>query len=541
MSKSLFRWGFEPSAALSYSVAVASMAAALACGLLLDASLNFTPSLTLFLCAIMFVAWYGGTGPGLLAVLLAIVGYDCFFIDPPHAFALSLKDIQRIILFGIAAIFVVWLTAAQRRAAKSLGRARDDLQNAVQDLARLNDSLEEENAERRRAEQQLRRGQTYLDEAQGLSQTGSFAWNIAKDEIVFSREAYRIFGIDPSAELTVDLIIDRVHPDDRAFIRSQIARALSGERDYDYEHRSLAPDGSIRQIRVRARRVRYETGEEEIVGALADVTATKRAEEALSKAQTELAHATRVTTLGEMSASIAHEVNQPLTAIMVNGDAGLRWLNRAIPDLAEVREALKRMVSEAHRASEVIRRIRDLSKKANPQMSKVDINDIISEALPLIKREALNHRVTLRVDLTPHLAPICGDRIQLQQVIFNLAINGFQALSTVTDRPRQLAIRTQNHDEDQILVAVEDGGVGIDTEASQVLFSPFYTTKPEGMGMGLSICRAIVEAHGGRLWAERNDGPGMTFQFTLCALETPAARPESNGREMPSKQPSPEV
>jgi PAS domain S-box-containing protein len=532
MSNLLSRWRFKPTAALNYSVAVASMAAALAAGLLLDASFNFTPSLTLFLCAIMFVAWYGGTGPGLFAAVLAILAYDYFFIDRPDAFALSLKDFQRVVLFALAAVFVVWLTAAQRATAKSLRRARDDLQTAVQDLARLNDSLEEENAERRRAEQQLRRNQTYLDEAQCLSQTGSFAWNIAREKIVFSKEAYRIFGVDPSVELSVEIVVERIHPDDRAFVQTQISRALNGESEFEHEHRTFAMDGSIRQLRVRARRVKYETGEEEILGAVMDVTVTRKAEEALNKAQTELAHATRVTTLGEMSASIAHEVNQPLTAIMVNGDAGLRWLNRAIPDLAEVREALKRIVSEAHRASEVIRRIRDLSKKANPQMSKLDINDIIGEALPLIKREALNHRVTLRVELAANLPPVCGDRIQLQQVIFNLAINGFQALSTVTDRPRVLSIRTQKHDDDQVLVAVEDVGVGIEPEDSQQLFSPFYTTKPDGMGMGLSICRAIVEAHGGRLWAQRNDGPGMTFQFTLCADEASLEKSENNGRNI---------
>ena len=519
MLKSVSHRWLRPSAVLNYSVAILSIAAAVVIGLMLEAILDFTPSLTLFLCAIMFAGWVGGTGPGLLAVALAILAYDYFFIDPTNPFFSAPKDIQRIILFAVAGGFVVWLTAAQRCATKSLRRARDDLETAFEDLARLNKSLEVENAERKRAEQQLRQSKAYLDEAQRLSQTGSFAWRIANDEIVWSKETYQIFGVDPTVTPKIDTILERIHPDDRALIQNQINRAASGENDFDYEHRLLAPDGSIKQLHVRASRVKYETGEEEIVGALVDVTATRKAEAALNKAQTELAHVTRVTTLGEMSASIAHEVNQPLTAIMVNGNAGLRWLIRDVPDLREVRDALGRIVSDANRASEVMLRIRELSQKASPHMDQLDINGVIGEALTLIRREALNHRVALRVELARDLHPVRGDRIQLQQVIINLAINGFQAQAAVTDRPRALSIRTQECDSDKILVMVQDAGVGVESENSHRLFSAFYTTKPDGMGMGLSICRSIVEAHGGRLWASRNSGPGMTFQFTIPTAE----------------------
>jgi PAS domain S-box-containing protein len=522
MLKSISHRWLQPSAALSYSVAILSIAAAVAIGVVLEVTLDFPPSLTLFLCAIMFAAWIGGAGPGAFAIALSILAYNHFFIDPTDPAFLALKDIQRIILFAVAGGFVVWLTAAQRRATKSLRRARDDLETAFEDLARLNKSLEAENAERKRAEQQLCQSKAYLDEAQRLSQTGSFAWRIADDEIVWSKETYQIFGVDPTVTPTVDNIIERIHHDDRALIQSQIDRAMNGERDFDYEHRVLAPDGSIKQLHVRASRVKYETGEEEIVGALVDVTATRKAEEALNKAQIELAHVTRVTTLGEMSASIAHEVNQPLTAIMVNGNAGLRWLIRDVPNLREVRDALTRIVSDANRASEVMLRIRELSQKASPHMDELDINGVIGEALTLIKREALNNRVMLRVELARDLPPIRGDRIQLQQVIINLAINGFHALAAVSDRPRVLSIRTQGCESHQIQVMVQDVGVGVDLENSHRLFSAFFTTKPDGMGMGLSICRSIVEAHGGRLWASRNSGPGMTFQFTIPAAEAAA-------------------
>ncbi len=519
MLKFLSRFWPPPSVLVDYSVAVLSIAAAVAVGRGLDVSLNFAPSLTLFLCAIMFVAWVGGTGPGLLSLVLAIIAYDHFFIDSADSVFISLKDSQRIVLFAIAGCFVVWVTASQRTATKSLRRARDDLQLAFQDLARLNKSLEVENAERKRAELALRQSQVHLDEAQSLSQTGSFAWRVSACDVVWSRETYRIFGVEPTVTPTIAIALDRIHPDDRTHVQNQIERAENGEQEFDYEHRLIAPDGSVKQLHVRAHRVKHENGEEEIVGALVDVTATRKAEEALNKAQTELAHVTRVTTLGEMSASIAHEVNQPLTAIMVNGNAGLRWLLRDQPELGEVQDVLQRIVGEANRASEVMRRIRDLSQKASPRMVELDINRVIGEALSLLRREALRHRVALRVELAPDLPRICGDRIQLQQVIINLAINGFQALAPVEDRPRVLSIRTEECEPDQVIVMVEDVGIGVAPEDTHRLFGAFYTTKPDGMGMGLSICRAIVEAHGGRLWASPNNGPGMTFRFTIRAAE----------------------
>ena len=253
-------------------------------------------------------------------------------------------------------------------------------------------------------------------------------------------------------------------------------------------------------------------------GVGSDVTAAVRAEqaeEALHKTQMELAHVARVTTLGELAASIAHEVNQPLAAIVINGEVGLRWLDREVPDLAEVREALGGMISNGRRASEIIQRLRALSRKTETQKVALDINDAISEVIPLVQQEVLSHRVSLRLDLAPTLPAVLGDRVQLQQVIINLIVNGMEAMAPVTDRPRELVVRSQLDDSGQVLVAVEDSGVGIDPENAKQLFNAFFTTKPSGMGMGLSICRSIIENHGGRLWASRNAGPGATFQFTL--------------------------
>jgi PAS domain S-box-containing protein len=331
---------------------------------------------------------------------------------------------------------------------------------------------------------------------------------------VWSDEAARIYGYESDTKPSVELVLQRVHPDDIAIVQREIDRARQGEQEFDFELRLMMPDGTIKYVYALAHLLK-DGGSDEIVGALMDITAAKQAQDALSKAQAELAHVTRVTSLGELAASIAHEVNQPLSAIVTNGAAGLRWLDRESPVLDEVRSSLESIIGDAKRASEVIHKIRSFSKKTNPEMTQLHINDVVDEAVSLIKREAFDHRVTMRLQLASGLPSVRGDRIQLQQVIFNLAINGVQAMAMVTDRPRVLFIRTQLLEPDQVLVAVEDGGAGIEPENLNRLFTAFYTTKLNGLGMGLSICRSIIEAHGGRVWASRNADRGMTFQFTI--------------------------
>ncbi|MGE5145255.1 MAG: PAS domain-containing protein, partial [Candidatus Eiseniibacteriota bacterium] len=376
--------------------------------------------------------------------------------------------------------------------------------------------------EQKQALAALRRSEAYLDEAQRLSQTGSFGWNLADGTIVWSKEAYRILDFDERVTPTLDMVLERAHPDDIHIVRDHIDRARRGGQSYDYEHRLLRTDGSVRQIHVRSRLIDYGPGEQEMVGALMDVTAAREAEAALHAAQTQLAHATRMTTLGEMSASIAHEVNQPLAAITTDGQAGLRWLERKTPNVDEATQAMRRVVAEAGRASAVMSRIRSLAKKADLEMAPLDINEVIDEAVMLVRREAQSHHVTLRFELAPALPAVLGDRIQLQQVLINLMINGVQAMATVSDRARDLCVCSGRLDTDQVLVAVRDAGVGVAPENLPRLFAAFYTTKRDGMGMGLSICRSIVEAHGGRVWTAPNDGGGMTFHFTVAAY-APAA------------------
>jgi signal transduction histidine kinase len=429
----------------------------------------------------MFSAWFGGLGPGLFATALSVAGFTYYFV-PPIGFAVAPTDLPRVVLLAVTALFVVWLNVA-----------------------------------RRGTESALRRSEAYLADAQRLSHTGSFGWRIASGNIVWSKETYRIFGVDETVKPTIDLILQCVHPDDRELVLHEIDRAALGKPSYDYEHRLLMPNGAIKHLTVRTHRVKYESGEEELVGALMDVTATRETQKALDTARAELARVARVTALGQMSASIAHEVNQPLAAIATSASAGLRWLTREVPEIGEARACVNHIAEEANRASEIMRSIRDLARRADPEVVALDINAVIDETVALVKQEALNHRVTVQVQLAPELPLVRGDRIQLQQVIINLAINGIQAMVAGIDRARVLTIRTERRESDQVLVAVQDVGIGTEPEGLDRLFAAFYTTKPDGMGMGLSICRSIIEAHGGRVWASRNNGPGMTFQFTLSA------------------------
>jgi PAS domain S-box-containing protein len=257
---------------------------------------------------------------------------------------------------------------------------------------------------------------------------------------------------------------------------------------------------------------------ESVLVSLMDITERNRTQEALQQAQAELAHVTRLTTLGELTASIAHEVNQPLAAIVTNGEACLRWLGYDPPQLGEVRSGLESMIRDGVRASEVVWGLRALSKKTDPQRIRLSLNDVIDQVILLVQREVLNHRVSLRLELARASPLVLGDRVQLQQVTMNLLINGIQAMAAVTDRPRELLVRSQQGEGDHVLIEVQDTGVGIAPENMSQLFNAFFTTKQNGMGMGLSICRSIIEAHGGRIWASGNAGPGATFHFTLPSV-----------------------
>jgi PAS domain S-box-containing protein len=367
----------------------------------------------------------------------------------------------------------------------------------------------------------LQHSEGFLAEGQRISHTGSWGWNLSTGELALSAETLRIYGFDPAASPTLEMALQRVHPEDLPFVRRGIDRATRDGHGFDFEHRLLLPDGSVKYVHVVAQAVRDEGGQLEFVGAVMDVTAAKRAEADLRKAQADLANVSRVTTLAEVAASIAHEVNQPLAAVVSNAEACRRWLDAGTPNLDEARAAVAGIIKSGHRAAEITRRIRALVNKTDTPKTSLDINEVANEAIALVEHELSSQRVSLCMKLGADLPRVNGDRTQLQQVIVNLVINGIEAMQPVTDRRRELVIRTHQDEEHHVLIAVEDCGVGIGAENADKLFKPFFTTKSSGMGMGLSICRSIIDEHRGRLSAFSNLGAGATFQVVLPPYEGP--------------------
>ena len=366
----------------------------------------------------------------------------------------------------------------------------------------------------------------YLAEAQRLTRTGSWALTVATGEIVhLSDQFYQIFGFDPERGMPSQQTIRQcIHPEDRPASVEIIDKAIREEKGYELHQRIVLPEGTIKFIHLVARPVFNTSGDlVEFVGTVMDVTERKRAEEDLREserryreAQMELHHVNRVTTMGQLTASIAHEVNQPIAAAVTNAAVGLRWLAAQPPDLEEVRDAFEQIIKAGNQASEVIGRIRALIKKVPAPKTSLDINEAILETIALTRSEMERHRTLLQTELANNLPRIWGDRVQLQQLILNLIINAIEAMSEVREGSRAMLISTGVDTPDGVIVAVRDSGPGLKLESLDHLFDPFYTTKPTGMGMGLSICRSITEAHGGRLWATANAPRGARCILNRC-------------------------
>ena len=368
--------------------------------------------------------------------------------------------------------------------------------------------------DRKRAEAQVEQAYLRLAEAQRLSKTGSFITDLLVDEHDWSAEAFRIFEFDPAAKVTVGLIRDAIHPEDLPTFDAVIARGVTGT-DVDFGFRIVTPRGTVKHLRGMARVMAQSGGRPMFIGAFQDVTEHKLAEEALDRARSELAHAARITTLNALTASIAHEINQPLASLVTNASISSRRLNADPPNVDGARETLQRTIRDANRVSDVITRLRTLFSKKEFTLEPLDLNEATQEAIALSLSDLKRNHVILRPELAENLPPAIGDRVQLQQVILNLLRNASDAMNTVNDRPRELLIKTARDEGDRVRLSVIDAGVGFSPEAATKLFQAFYTTKRDGMGIGLSLSYSIIHAHHGRLWAQPNDGPGATFSFSI--------------------------
>jgi PAS domain S-box-containing protein len=375
--------------------------------------------------------------------------------------------------------------------------------------------------ERKRAEETLRESEAYLAEAQRLSHAGSWAWAPATGEIRYcSEECYRVLGIDPQGgQPRFETLFERIHPDDQPRIAKTLERATRERVEFEVDDRIVYPGGEIRDVHVVGHPVLSPSGDlVEFVGTLMDVTERKRAEEErerLRQVQDDLAHLSRVATMGELTASLAHEIRQPIAAAATDARTCLRWLGRDQPEVAEACEAAARIVKDVTRAADIIGRISALFKKGAPQRELVDVNELIQEMFVLLRSEANRHSISIRAELAADLPKVMADPVQLQQVFMNLMLNGIDAMKGTTDG-RELTIKSEAGDA-QLLISVSDTGVGFPPEQAEQIFRAFVTTKDKGTGMGLPISRSIIESHGGRLWAASASGRGATFHFTLPA------------------------
>jgi PAS domain S-box-containing protein len=377
--------------------------------------------------------------------------------------------------------------------------------------------------EQKTAEESLRRTHSYLAQAERLARVGTFAWEApGRKPLYLSEEWYRIYDFDPRYEApTWEQYLERIHPDDRAGLQSSSDRAIADKSDYDVQFRIVVSDGTVKFLHAVGEPVFGPTGDlQQFVGVVMDVTASKRAEEErerLRRAQAELTYVNRVSTMGELTASLAHEIKQPIGAAVTNAEACFRLLDRDQPDILDAKEAALEMVKDARRAADIIDRVRLLYQKGSSQLDAVEINEVIHEMVMMLQNEANRHSVAIRTDLRQDIPTVMADRVQLQQVLMNLILNSIEAMRGIRG---ELAITSQLRDDGQLLISIKDDGVGLPTENVEQIFNPFFTTKPQGTGLGLAITRSIVEAHGGRIWASGNSDRGATFHFTLPGKRT---------------------
>jgi signal transduction histidine kinase/CheY-like chemotaxis protein len=396
-----------------------------------------------------------------------------------------------------------------------------------------------ERAERRKAEEAFRRSEMYLAEAQRLSHTGSFGLEPASGHIYWSSETYRIFECEPTIEPNLQFVLDRTHPDDRMRLRQIIDRAAIERTAFTAEHRVLMADGSVKYVRAVAHPSAGENPDSFVfVGAVMDITERNRAEqerERLSQLEAVLAYMNRVSMMGELAASLAHEIKQPIAAAAINAQACAKWLCRDAPDVSEASKAASAMVAAVTRAGGIIDRVSSLYRRGTPERELVDLNEIVREISVLLGDTANRNAVSIRTDLDPELPKTAADRVQLQQVLMNLMLNSIEAMQ---DTGGEVTVASKKTGEGRLLISVSDTGIGLSIDDAERIFQAFFTTKPRGTGMGLSVSRRIIASHDGHLWASPGAGRGATFQFTLPleAVHQDAIGTRANGSQAHKQQ-----
>jgi PAS domain S-box-containing protein len=511
---SLLSSGSPAAATLRYGFAVASTAAALGSALALS---ELGLEKFLLLSSVAVTAWYAGFGPALLALLLSTLALVYVFIPPEYSFAIASHRLPYVAGFAIFGGVIGWLAVALRRAQQSLVRAGNELRVKVQertaDLERSNRQLRDEITERKHAEDEVRKQAALL-----MLAHDAILVRDLESRVVFwntgAQDTYGFTAAEAAGRVTHDLLQTQF-----PVSLAEVTATLRTHGRWSGELTHTTRDGSTIVVASRHSLLRDEHGAPTAILEInRDITDRKRAEEALRLTEAQLARVTRVTTLGEVTASIAHELNQPLTAIVNNANAGLQLMPSGEHALDDVREALADIVGDAERASAIIEGLRALAKQSPPQKVPLRLADVVDDVVTMAARDVAARGVTIGTDVAPDLPIVLGDRVQLQQVLLNLVVNGLDAMATVSDRERRLEIRgrTERHDGTAaVTISVLDRGVGLADSKAEKMFDAFYTTKPQGIGLGLAISRSIIEAHGGRLWAEANQGPGATFAFRL--------------------------
>ncbi len=442
------------------------------------------------LSAVIISAWWLGRGPGLVATAVSAAGIAYWFLPPIDAPGVEPGHVIGFLIFISVALLAVQFSLARRRAERAL----------------------------RESESRLRRHAAYLAETQRLSHTGSWAWVPGSGEVSYlSDECRRLLGISEGEPLRFGpAFLERIHPEDLGEARARLQAALEQRADFELEVRIATPGGSTRDIFAIGHPVLASGDVAEYVGTLIDVTERNRAErerERLRQAQADLERINRVSTMGELAATLAHEIRQPIAAALTNARTCLRWLDREVPELAEARAAAARAADDTTRVAEIIARVRALFQKAEPRRGPTDVNAAAAEMVSVLRREADRNAVAIRTEFAAALPAALADRVQLQQVLMNLMLTAIDAMKNAAP-PRRLTIRT-GREGSACLVSVIDTGPGVSPERASSVFDAFYTTKSDGTGMGLPISRSIVEAHGGKLWLEPADGGGSAFRFTL--------------------------